>query len=155
MDIVGNIMPAAKKIDAKICVQSFNAVLEVSLWTFAQLFVCWSISAHLLMFAMFVSVIMLWVRRRGMKPADEASDSSSEESESKDGAPPVSSRQRQSLGSAGTHDVSSSSSSNSSNTIEYKSKAYEPQRSHNSSSSSSSSDNDWNGHNNGGDTFVF
>ena len=153
MDIVGNIMPALKKVDAKVCVQSVNAVLEVSLWTMAQLFVCWSISAHLLMFAMFVSVIMLWVRRRGMKPADEASDSSSdEESETKDGAAPVSSRQRQSLGSAGTHDVSSSSSSNSSNTIEYKSKAFKPQG---SDSSSSNSDNDWNGHNNGGDTFVF
>lgn len=69
MDLVKELFPAMKKVNIKFAVQGVNVGIDAGLFTFAQLFVCWSISAHLLLFAMFVTLIMLWVRRPGMLSA--------------------------------------------------------------------------------------
>lgn len=69
MDILANLFTGMKKVNIKFAVQGVNVAIDSGLFTIAQLFVCWSISAHLLLFGMFVTLIMLWVRRPGMKSA--------------------------------------------------------------------------------------
>ena len=70
LSILDNLFPALKTVDLSICIKVINCVINLGLVSIARLMTCMSISAHLLFFAMFVSVLMLWVRRPGMQPAD-------------------------------------------------------------------------------------
>lgn len=154
MDIVRALYPGMRKINIRFAVQGLNVAIDSGVFTFAQLFVCWSISAHLLLFAMFVTLVMLWVRRSGMLPADCADprdlDDLDDDSDSRKGSlisrrggtePPVDTVEP-------TKDPMSSSEEDDHRTYEFVSK----KQSDGSSPSSSSSDS---GDNLGGTPYAF
>ena len=153
LDLVKQLYPALRKVDLTVVIKVFNASLDVVLWTLSQLFVCWSISAHLLYVAMVVSVLMLLVRRKGMLGADfvnplDVDDGDDSSSLAKPNAePPVTGD-----GAPGTViDTKFSESESSGPTIVLDTPVV-PRR---SSSSSSSSSGSGSGNRNFADTFVY